>query len=65
MLGSSWVAAQLSASQEGLNSMSEWASINFLNLDLSHYSVTEEIEPDVLQISASSTTGDISFSNYF
>jgi hypothetical protein len=24
MLGSSWVAAQLAASQEGLSSMSEW-----------------------------------------
>jgi hypothetical protein len=26
MLGSSWVAAQLAASQEGLSSMSEWVS---------------------------------------
>jgi hypothetical protein len=25
MLGSSWVAAQLAASQEGLSSMNEWA----------------------------------------
>jgi hypothetical protein len=27
MLGSSWAAAQLAASQEGLSSMSEWVSI--------------------------------------
>jgi hypothetical protein len=26
MLGSSWVAAQLAASQEGLSSVSEWVS---------------------------------------
>jgi hypothetical protein len=28
MLGNSWAAAQLAASQEGLSSMSEWVSIS-------------------------------------
>jgi hypothetical protein len=34
MLGSSWVAAQLTASQEGLSSMSEWVIILINSLPL-------------------------------
>jgi hypothetical protein len=34
MLGRSWVAAQLAASQEGLSSMSEWVSELLLNRSL-------------------------------
>jgi hypothetical protein len=30
MLESSWVAAQLAASQEGLNSMSEWVKTDYI-----------------------------------
>jgi hypothetical protein len=32
MLGSSWVAAQLEASKEGLSSMSEWVSNIYLRM---------------------------------
>jgi hypothetical protein len=34
MLGSSWVAAQLAASQEGLSSMSEWVNIIQLSVSM-------------------------------
>jgi hypothetical protein len=36
MLGSSWVAAQLAASREGLSSMSEWVKCTNLHGDFMH-----------------------------
>jgi hypothetical protein len=54
MLGSSWVAVQLAASQEGLSSMSEWVSewhgvisqeIEFLNFFSAYVASTFHVLP--------------------
>jgi hypothetical protein len=43
MLGSSWVAAQLAASQEGLSSVSEWGSLRCI-LSITNFNIIPGVE---------------------